>query len=43
MSKEQQGIIAELLKRIAESRDFGDMGFSTSKELISLVRQLQVA
>lgn len=43
MSQEQQSIITELLKRIEESRDMGDMGFTTSKELISIVRMLQVA
>lgn len=43
MSKEQNDLIAELLKRIADSKDMGDMSFTTGKELTSLVRQLQVA
>lgn len=35
-------IIAELLKTISDSQEVGDMSFSTGKELMSLVRMLQV-
>jgi hypothetical protein len=43
MSEIQQGIINELLKVIKDSEACEGMPFSTSKELISLVRQLQVS
>jgi|GEM_PF-7021302 len=43
MSKEQQTIIKELLKVISDSQSCEGMPYSTSRELTSLVRQLEVA
>lgn len=43
MSKEQMDIIGQLLQTIKASQDVSDMSYSTGNELISLVRQLQVA
>lgn len=43
MSEQQQNIINELLKAINDSKEVGDMSFSTGNELISLVRLLQVS
>jgi len=43
MSEIQQGIINELLKVISDSEACEGMPFSTSKELIYLLRELQVA
>ena len=43
MSKEQQSIIKQLLQAIKDSESCEGMPYSTSRELISLVRELEVA
>jgi len=43
MNEQQQSIIEELLTLIKDSETVEGMPYSTSRELISLVRMLQVA